>query len=567
MRPLQPLLRKWPRILRLRSALRRDRSRSETASPPTDPGDPFFLDGPAAGSAFEAAGWASPAGPGVHLITRATDIWFDIEVAKIEKRALEEARRWAQAGLPRHDAPATEALPVETALGKLCCDVFRRWAQRVRTKVEDAIEEANQHVGAKLLVLRFHLTQLERTVDDIRAAERESVRIRSETVVRETSFGHRSFLHRWHYFMLLGALVVVDWIANVPIFHELVPQEPGADQAWRDLVARAERYGLLAGLYRVWARVLFAPDVSLLALGIIVFLLFLGHVLGGSLRRIIAVREEDAPDARLSIQSHRRQFPLPALVSGVGITLVLTVLFLSRNQVERVTRDRLERAAAEVAALEEELTRAKAASEIEAIARVETRLPEARSALEERSKRAAYAAGITAMNIPILLLNIVLVLAAALAAYLANRETVTDGRAVDPRQIQLQTELARLRAEAREHRDALRDLGAEVQQELAKASYLLGARPLRDWEGKAERLRRVIPLFRAENARERRIDPANIWAFQRPVPLELPPMEADEPFAAPVELARHREEFDRLRSEQLELERSLRARPPEGGEA
>lgn len=485
---------------------------------------------------------------GARSITKKTDFAFDLDVSRLERDAKEQALAWAKAGLPRANV-ADEALPVELALETRCVEVFRKWVDRVRVRFEDAVQQAVREAGGKLHEFRGRLAELEAVNRSAAETEREIREVRLASRGEAARLGFRSFMGRRAYWVLIVVLVCVDWVANVPVFGELLPREPGADQAWAELVARSEKYGLLGGLYRVAARTLFAPDVALLALGVIAFLVFLAHVSGESLRQRVSLREEDAPAARLGIRAHRRQFLLPAVLGGVGALLVVGVLFMARERVRDATVDRLRESEAQVERLETALAAARESDDLDAIGRISRQLPEARDVVEERAERAEYAAGIQAMNWPIFFLNLVLVIAAALAAYLAKDESVVEERLRDARLLDLQAELLRLRAEARQHRDALRGIGQEVQDRLGLAHGLLHARPLRGWEGKARRLHGVVSLFRAENARDRAIDPANILAFQRPVILDLPVLDPEEVSPTPPELLRLQEEFERFETE------------------
>lgn len=504
---------------------------------------------------------------GAFEITKRTDFWFDLEVARLERDAREAAVAQAKAGTPRPGV-ADDALAIEKHLEARAAELFRRWAERVRTKVSDAVADAARQAGARLLEYRGRVASLRTTLRRTEAAESEAERVRAAPM-GAASLGFTSFLKGWHYWLLMVVLVGVDWVANVPVFAELVPREPGAEEQWATIVANSERYGIFGGLYRVGARILFAPDVSLLAFGVIVFLVFLAHVFGESMRQRIAIREEDLPAASPGIRSHRRQFVLPAALSGLGVVLVVGVLFMARERIKSATDQRLRDAQVQVSTLEAQLADARARQDLDGIARAQRQLPEARTLVEERGKRAQYAAGIEAMNLPILVLNLVLVIAASLAAYLAKGETLEQRRLVDPRLRELDVELGRLREDAREHRERLRQLGADVLDRLALARRLLRARPLAGWEGKAQRLGGVVPLFRAENARERALDPANILAFQRPSAVPLPALDPDAPLDAPPELLTHEAEFERLHAEWLELEAGAAARngpEAEGGD-
>jgi hypothetical protein len=195
---------------------------------------------------------------------------------------------------------------------------------------------------------------------------------------------------------------------------------------------------------------------------------------------------------------------------------------------------------------------------VSGIGDAQKRLVTARKEVEERQKRFDYAVGITAMNLPILLLNLVLVIAAAVAAYLTARTSVTNEVTIDPRVVDLKEQLQRMRQEAGEHRRSIHQLDVDVQIHIGHVNYLLKSDPLEGWEGKAQRLRRVIPVFRSENARGRGLDPASIIAFQRPHQVVLPEIPRGQLFSAPAGLSEIVAAHQQLRVEAAAAERDSR---------
>jgi hypothetical protein len=81
--------------------------------------------------------------------------------------------------------------------------------------------------------------------------------MRKEEAGRNRSFEYGKLLKRKKYFALIGLLVLVDWVANVPVFQQVLPQEPGAEQAWLDIADRASRVGSFARLVRTFERIAF----------------------------------------------------------------------------------------------------------------------------------------------------------------------------------------------------------------------------------------------------------------------------------------------------------------------
>lgn len=504
---------------------------------------------------------------GVHSITRTTDFWFDLEIARIERKAIEEADQWAVAGLPRHDLQMDEPLPVESTLATLCTELYRRWIERVKTRVQDAIEESGQHAARAVAQLRFHLGSLSIAGQESTRAEADLRELRTQSGEREVRFGYPRLFSHGGFILLIGFVTLVDWIANVPIFMELLPQEAGATALWSTLMSSAERYGLWAGIYRLWARIVFSPEVTLLALGVIVFLMFLCHALGGAIRAWWSLRGDERPRALATVSAYRRQRGPIMLASGVGIVLVLAALALSRSQIESATERRYGTAVAARDAVAAQLQAAQQAQDAAAILELTPRLEAAQAEAAELEARAQYARGIADMNLPVFFLNLVLVLAAAVASYLHASAAETNELGPDPRLAELGDKLQALRREEAEHRRALHGVDVEVQGHVARLNYLLRSDPLEGWEGKTERLRRVIPLFRAENARRRGLDPASIVAFQRPFPLELPTVPAGQFFTVPADLKDVLREFQELRPQAALAERGTPLRIAEGGAA
>ncbi|MBB4638955.1 hypothetical protein [Longimicrobium terrae] len=495
---------------------------------------------------------------GVHSITKATDFWFDVEIARIERKAVEEAEQWAAAGLPRHDLRMDEPIPVESTLATLCTELYRRWIERVKTRVQDAIEDSGQHAARAVAQLRFHLGSLSIAGQNITRAEAELREVHAESGEREVRFGYAPMISGVGFGLLIGFVTLVDWIANVPIFTELLPQEAGATELWSTLMSQAERLGLWAGLYRLYARILFSPEVTLLALGVIVFLMFLCHALGGALRAYLSLRGEDRPRAIPVVAAFRRQRLPIAIASGAGIVLVLAALAVSRGQIQNATERRYATAAAARDTAAAQLAAARQRRDADAILALDPVLQARQTEARELEGRAQYARGIADMNLPVFFLNLVLVLAATVASYLHARAAETNVLGPDPRVAELNARLTSLRNEEADHRRALHEVDVEVQGHVSRLNYLLRSDPLEGWEGKTERLRRVIPLFRAENARRRGLDPASIVSFQGPFTLELPEIERSHFFTVPPDLKDVLKEFHELRP--------LAARAERGGE-
>ena len=501
---------------------------------------------------------------GLHTVVEPVDAWFAQELSALESSAVLMARESASANLPRLDVAYDEQVQEEVELTARCRALLSEWAERVRTRVEDTLQGALRRAGDRLKAYEHEIGALDGNLTAVRqtAADLKSAEAAAEA--GETELEVRPLFARWKYVVLITLLILVDWVANVPVFSELLPKDPGADAAWRELAARSEQMGLFGGLYRMAARALHNIDASLLALGVIVFLVFLAHVLGESLRRVLAHSERELPAAAPTIRGQRRQFRVTAVLSFVGIVGVVGFLWLAREELERSSAQRVAETDALIVALRAELAAAQAAQDLAEVGAVQQELERMRVLRAQRAERADYALVISRMNIPILILNLVLAIAAAVAGYLVTRDWIR-GRLHSPHADTLRVRLQELRAEAAARRQALVRLDAAVAHELSLATYLVGSRPLRGWEARADRLRAVVPRFRSENARVRGIDTANIAAFLRPPRLDLPSIDASEPLTPPPELATYREQHEALRGRaSIVLERMQNESPNTG---
>ena len=126
---------------------------------------------------------------GLHDVVKKTDFWFNIQLSQLEKYAVDMAVAWANAGIPRQDAPLDGELPIETTLKARAQETFREWIARVKRKVQDAIQSASNDAGEGVIQFRHGLTQLERTTIEIETTE-TNIREREEALLcQQKSFG------------------------------------------------------------------------------------------------------------------------------------------------------------------------------------------------------------------------------------------------------------------------------------------------------------------------------------------------------------------------------------------
>ena len=476
-----------------------------------------------------------PGAGGLRAVTKSLDRWFAIEAHQLEKEARASAAEWAQAGLPRADAPPEGELPPEQALHRRASEIFTTWVQKVTTRVQDAIEDNVQRARQALNDLGYSLEEIRRAAAETEALERRSGELETADQGRHLTFGFRSYWHWWAFVPAILLLVVVDWVANVPVFQELLPQDADLTGTWQVMAAEAELHGALAGLYRMGYRIALYPEVALLALGVIVFLVVLAHIFGESMRRIVAVSERDVPEAPHRVRQYRRQFVIPAAVGLLGGVAVVTFLFLARQEIASFAETRLTEVSERIASLDERVSAATEAGDMNEVARLSAMRPALEDELATREERRAYAERIRATNVPIAILNGVLFLTAALLGYLRLRDEVTASDPRDPRVADLLARRRELRATLDRHRERIRDADRDAREAIAWAEFLAQSRPFEDWEGRRDRLARVVPLFRAENARIRGVDPHNVAAFRTETRFEVAVPEAHGRFRLPTD--------------------------------
>ena len=213
-------------------------------------------------------------GLGAHSVLKNTDFWFNGELSQLERAAREFATEHAHAGLPRMDVPLDQELPVEIILRERATRVFLDWSERVKRKMQGAVDVAIKDAWADIHQLRQagevkdHLQQkIKDTKSELAARHSESGKHRS--------VGYGRLLKRWKYYAVVALLVLVDWVANLQVFKLLMPPDPSGD-----LAASAPRFSgpeWAHGFSNLFNEISVRPDIALLALGVVVFLMLLGH--------------------------------------------------------------------------------------------------------------------------------------------------------------------------------------------------------------------------------------------------------------------------------------------------
>jgi hypothetical protein len=511
---------------------------------------------------------APPADSGhaAHDLLKGLEVSFGIEAAQVEREALETARSWAEKGLPRHDIEANGQLEVEGMLAHRASHVFTDWTRRVRDRFEGAIQSESEQLGKRLIALEQRLLRYRYLLDELRTSRAAVVRAQSQDEQHAADaarapkrrVAYASRLGSIPFWALCTVLVLADFVANVPVFNELLPSSPVAAQALQNIETNATANPETYGWNTFWARLGMHLDASILAFSVVLFLVVLGHFFGAAIRTIVALhRTRPVVDDELLLK-HRYQPTVVAWLSLAGIFTIVSVLYLARDRIEQSSQERLTRVEAQASAKRQELAEAQQSNDATLVQQLEVERQTLEGLVPVLRARHEYAVSIAAINWPIAALNLVLALCAALLAYLHQSENLELDATHSAQAPAARERYGTSRKDVQDERGAVCELVSEIDTRIKRIAHLSESRPLLRAEGKAERLRRVIPMFRAENARARGLDTRSILAFQAAVP-ELVAEVDETAFRVPDVFEESRNRYGDLQSEFLKLERDREA--------
>jgi len=488
-----------------------------------------------------------------------------LSVAGLRRAALDMARRDAGASLPALDA--TGRSESEQELRDRCHSLYEDWSGRERERLNNRVAEQEGHVTetlgeASLQVDRFErvtseLFRLQRRLEINRSQVEATIEKRHASAVegrelpadaedekdRKESDGGRAFQTRWYAAALLF-LGIVEFLANAPVFGALLPRDPLTEQQIRFVSETSE--GWFAGLMRVASQFVLRPDAALLAAGVVTFLCVLAHFFGHSLRSLLFQRSTEQSGDTVGSRS-RVEYVVPMVISGLGLALVLGVLFEARVTLGEVAIDRFAQDSSKVEELRRNASWLRVDGNLVA-ANEQTNQADDLEAMAKEQRE--YAESMSGLSFPILLLNTTLVLVAITAAYFHMR---------DPRKDRFnELPWERQRRELIAAGDTVQErvsgaMGRAVQA-IGEYRGMLTERPLREAAALGHQLDATIVAYRAENGRLRGIDPREIPAFQEPVRLELSidakhaaDMRVQDPGYYDTERKRLQERFEKVR--------------------
>jgi len=518
----------------------------------------------------------------VHDVLKRTDVWFSYHATALEKESRDLAARHAEKGQPRHDLPREGPIEMEVLLEQQAREVLWGWGDRVKRKMRGAVSLETEKIGSNLATARQAVANAAAARDATERQRREITQhMALAPVVHGTGHGERGsgghspagetvdserHIASVSFWLLMVLLVLADFFANVPVFVELFPANKLVDDAFRQweevTLTTSDSLPTWFGMAHLLKRVAIYPESAILAVSVVVLFVFLGHQLGGSLRTLVVLWKHRTEAVSHTASSLWRQARWPAKLSLAGVLVMMAVLFAARAQVLPMAEQRAAQARSALTAMQAELKRYEQRGEVPPTDRVEAEA----LAVEEvhtRDARVDYARSIDRMNLPIFFLNMVLVLTAVVAGYQREKRrfVVTPHSALElleeHRRVLAGLNAAHdvLFAQFATRREAAHGAMRAVGLGILRADHLLHADLFRDWQGKAERLRRSVPLFRTENARLRGLDVEDIVAFRTAVQMILPtPEEMGVVASAPPALHAYREEYGQLQARLTELD-------------
>lgn len=467
------------------------------------------------------------------------------DVVRLREEARRSARSDAEAGVPSPDGDP-EAIPEsERSLRERCRALFERWKNRELARFRGKLAEAEERVAERLTEAGLAIDRYERLASELRRL-RVRMAIRRDEVKRELE-GQADAARGLSTRVYVGALVFlgsVEFFANAPVFSSLLPRDPLTEHQIQLVKETSE--GWLAGAERVLAQILLRPDAALLAAGVVTFLCVLAHFFGHSLRELIIKRDREVRREAVSSRTSMENV-VPMLLTGLGLLLVLGVLYEARVTLGQVGERRFQQDMTQVEELRRQADWLRADGDLlEANQRTNRAddLEEAATDLRE------YAASMSRMSFPILLLNLTLVLCAISAAYFHK----TDYRPETFSDRPFEEERHALIEQAEGAAEKVSRLLADAVRGIRELRNLASSRPLAEWRSVRYQLESVISVYRSENGRVRGVDPSTIPAFRNPTSLEVG-LDGDEeagsnirdPEAYEEERRRLAERFERVR--------------------
>lgn len=428
---------------------------------------------------------------------------LESDLSQLRDEAMRVGRADAEAGVPGTSSRGPSES--EKQLRERCLATFERWQSNERRKLKAAAAGIEELVSEKLGRTALAIDSFERVTNELcRLKARLALRRRevSDELSAERQERPRGLPTRV-YLMALTFLGLVEFFANAPVFSALLPRDPLTERQIRLLAETST--GWLAGGERVLAHLLLRPDATLLAAGVVTFLCVLAHFFGHSLRELVMQRDRRSNQRTISGRSPMENV-VPMLLSGLGLVLVVSVLFEARITLGEVGESRYQQDMAIVTELRRNAGWLRVNGDLLAANDATNRADDTEAAATELRE---YSASMSRLSFPILLLNLTLVLCAISAAYFHRRDSRREHFNESPFDEQRRDLVAAAEGMTRE----VSQLLSELVRHIRDLRDLIAEHPLADWRSVVLDLEAVITLYRAENGRVRELDGRAIAAF------------------------------------------------------
>lgn len=459
-----------------------------------------------------------------------------LSVVGLRQAALEMARRDAEAGLPALDVSGRSES--EEELRERCQSLFEDWSARERERLNNTVAVQEGRVTEALGDVSLQVDRFERVTSELfrlqRRLEMNRSKVEATIEKRQAAAGGepggpdaetessdkaeddesegrgRTFKTHW-YAAAITFLGIVEFLANAPVFGALLPRDPLTEQQMRFIAETSE--GWMAGALRVASQFILRPDAALLAAGVVTFLCVLAHFFGHSLRSLLFQRSAERSGETIGSRSPA-EYIVPMAISGLGLALVLGVLFEARVTLGEVAIERYAQDSAKVDELRRDASWLRVDGNLVAANEQTNRADDLEALAKEQRE---YAESMSGLSFPILLLNTTLVLVAICAAYFHMR---------DPRKDRFnELPWERQRRELISFGDTVQERVASAMgravQAIGEYRGMLTERPLKAAPAVAHQLEATVVAYRAENGRLRGLDTREITAFSDPVNLQL----------------------------------------------
>jgi len=480
--------------------------------PPVAPEEPD----PAAGSP-RPAGEDRPVGAGSPLDGPGeSDALLEAGLEELREEALRWGREDAEVGVPELDVAGR--CESERRLLDRARSLYDRWKAAEHRRLDDLAGVIEERIHAIQSRLVLSLDRLERVTNELvrlkaRVAKRRwevSEELKGEREIRSEGLSTRVYVSA---IVFLGS---VEFFANAPVFSALLPRDPLSDRQMR-LVTETTQ-GWLAGAERVIAHIIFRPDAALLAAGVVTFLCVLAHFFGHSLRDLVVKRDRQVRREAVASRSPLENI-IPMVLTGIGLALVLSVLFEARTTLGEVGRSQYKDDMAAVQDLRRQAALMRSDGDLLAANQKTNQADDMQTAAEDLRD---YATSMSRMSFPILLLNMTLVLCALTAAYFHRRDGRRERFDESPYEDERHALIERGEDLAEQAAGELADLSRAIRRLRSTAR----SRPAEDWHSVVRRLEAAVGLYRTENGRVRERDPRSLPAFSEPPSLGVDPERA-----------------------------------------